>query len=200
MDTPRYICVLLSNLYFIMSNVSPTHGSEMGTLVGDRLVEPINRSQLSTSVFVYTVLKWFLTVYLTSVYMMAYTQEHVSMSMYEYFIFGLCTCGFLIRMWAYYKLGRLFTFFVGIRENHVLITDGPYRWVLHPSYLGQLIVLICYLLFFEVRTYIVILVSGFLLWQLGNRMDREEAVLRGHFDDTFDDYKKSRYRLVPFVY
>lgn len=33
-------------------------------------------------------------------------------------------------------LGNLFTFEVMIRKNHKLITDGPYAYLMHPSYTG----------------------------------------------------------------
>ena len=43
--------------------------------------------------------------------------------------------------WACYRaLGRLFTFEMSIRDNHELVTDGPYGWVRHPAYTGILLI------------------------------------------------------------
>ena len=33
-------------------------------------------------------------------------------------------------------MGRMFTFEMSIRNNHKLISDGPYAWVRHPAYTG----------------------------------------------------------------
>ncbi|KAF8881506.1 hypothetical protein BD779DRAFT_1013484 [Infundibulicybe gibba] len=39
-----------------------------------------------------------------------------------------------LRLWCYKTMGRLYTFQVVIRNNHQLITNGPYAWVRHPGY------------------------------------------------------------------
>ena len=43
-------------------------------------------------------------------------------------------CGASIRLWSYHVLGSLFTFEVVIKDDHKLITSGPYSYVRHPSY------------------------------------------------------------------
>lgn len=48
--------------------------------------------------------------------------------------FASIIMGGLFRIWAMKTLGRFFTFHLAIRTHHTLITDGPYRWVRHPSY------------------------------------------------------------------
>ncbi|KAF8218404.1 hypothetical protein L208DRAFT_1420098 [Tricholoma matsutake] len=47
-------------------------------------------------------------------------------------------CGTSIRVWCYRTLKNLFTFDITIRENHRLVTTGPYGIVRHPSYTGTL--------------------------------------------------------------
>jgi len=46
--------------------------------------------------------------------------------------------GSLLRLWAMQTLGHFFTFEVTIRKRHSLITTGPYRWLMHPSYTGSM--------------------------------------------------------------
>lgn len=50
----------------------------------------------------------------------------------------LATIGGYIRWTCYCALGRLFTFEMSIRDDHTLVTDGPYAWVRHPGYTGVL--------------------------------------------------------------
>jgi protein-S-isoprenylcysteine O-methyltransferase Ste14 len=42
--------------------------------------------------------------------------------------------GSSLRIWSMRTLGHFFTFEVTIRRRHSLITTGPYRWLMHPSY------------------------------------------------------------------
>jgi protein-S-isoprenylcysteine O-methyltransferase Ste14 len=66
------------------------------------------------------------------------------------FLFGwfLTMFGSLLRLRCYRLLGPLFTYDLGIQENHKLITTGPYAYVRHPSYLGAICtglgVFLCY--------------------------------------------------------
>ena len=54
----------------------------------------------------------------------------------------IITLGGYIRYSCFRALGRLFTFEMSIRDEHELITDGPYSVVRHPSYTGALLTLI----------------------------------------------------------
>jgi protein-S-isoprenylcysteine O-methyltransferase Ste14 len=51
----------------------------------------------------------------------------------------LAAAGALLASAAKRALGALFTGNLGVKENHVLITTGPYALVRHPIYLGVLI-------------------------------------------------------------
>lgn len=44
-----------------------------------------------------------------------------------------------LRQWCFATLGRHFTYTVGIRSGHELISEGPYSLLLHPSYLGTVL-------------------------------------------------------------
>jgi protein-S-isoprenylcysteine O-methyltransferase Ste14 len=49
---------------------------------------------------------------------------------------AVCAAGTALRAWCFTTLGRLFTYEVGIRSEHELISSGPYTLLLHPSYTG----------------------------------------------------------------
>jgi protein-S-isoprenylcysteine O-methyltransferase len=46
------------------------------------------------------------------------------------------TFGLALRTWAVMRLGRWFTWNVMAQPGQVLVTDGPYRVIRHPSYTG----------------------------------------------------------------
>ncbi|KAH9950152.1 hypothetical protein B0H21DRAFT_706601 [Amylocystis lapponica] len=52
---------------------------------------------------------------------------------------ALIVSGALIRRACFRELGRFFTFELSLREDHRLITSGPYGVVRHPSYAGGIL-------------------------------------------------------------
>jgi protein-S-isoprenylcysteine O-methyltransferase Ste14 len=64
--------------------------------------------------------------------------ENIRMT--KWFVVGsfLATMGGYIRWECYSALGRLFTFEMSIRDDHRLVTGGPYGWVRHPGYTSVL--------------------------------------------------------------
>ncbi len=48
-------------------------------------------------------------------------------------------CGSLGRQWAISTLGRFFTLNVQVTDDQRVVTNGPYRWVRHPSYTADLL-------------------------------------------------------------
>src|SRR6266511_1437639 len=58
-----------------------------------------------------------------------------SIQMTKWFLIGtfMTAFGGYIRWSCYRALGRLFTFEMSIRDEHELVTQGPYAWVRHPG-------------------------------------------------------------------
>ena len=53
----------------------------------------------------------------------------------------LLYAGTILRVFCYHTLGRHFTFELAFKKDHKLITNGPYAFVRHPSYLGLIVAL-----------------------------------------------------------
>jgi protein-S-isoprenylcysteine O-methyltransferase len=55
--------------------------------------------------------------------------------------------GLALRVWAVLTLGRFFTWFITVYDDHQVISSGPFRLVRHPAYCGALILFVATLLF-----------------------------------------------------
>ncbi|KAI0759692.1 hypothetical protein BD413DRAFT_456488, partial [Trametes elegans] len=131
---------------------------------------------------------------------------------------ALVVAGTVIRMWSYRALGALFTFEVVIKDDHRLITWGPYKHVRHPAYSGLALLLVgTHLIHFGEGGYvaycglsatpIVVFVniwragSLFTLFSLCRRCGIEDGQLRDMFGAEWEQYRRNvPCALLPFVY
>jgi len=86
-----------------------------------------------------------------------------------------------------------------IQPQHRLVETGVYRHVRHPGYLGQLFVFLGIGL--ALANWISLLA---LLVPIGtafaHRINVEEQVLREHFAEAYDAYRRRSWRLIPGLY
>jgi protein-S-isoprenylcysteine O-methyltransferase Ste14 len=111
---------------------------------------------------------------------------------------ALFAAGGLLRVLPMYVLGERFNALVVIRKDHRLETEGLYRYVRHPSYLGGLLVLAGWSLGF--RSLAGLLLLPLVLAVLIGRMNAEERLLESEFGEAYREYRRRSWRLVPFVY
>jgi protein-S-isoprenylcysteine O-methyltransferase Ste14 len=106
--------------------------------------------------------------------------------------------GSVLRVWPMFTLGRRFSGLVALQPDHELVTDGPYRWVRHPSYLGLILELLGWALVFRSSLGVLATVLG--LVPLVDRIETEEALLASRFGSRYEDYRRRTWRLVPRLY
>jgi protein-S-isoprenylcysteine O-methyltransferase Ste14 len=106
--------------------------------------------------------------------------------------------GCALRMVPVFVLGRRFSGLVAIQPDHALVTDGLYRRVRHPSYLGMVILMVGWALVF--RSWIGLGLAALTVPILIARMNAEEALLGSQFGDAYAIYKARSWRLIPWVY
>jgi protein-S-isoprenylcysteine O-methyltransferase Ste14 len=104
-----------------------------------------------------------------------------------------------IRLIAIKTLNTHFTYAVKILDNHQLITSGIYKYIRHPSYSGQLLIILGSGIAFSNYVSIVIIFIPFFLAVL-YRISIEETVLMNYFTDAYLEYRKKTKLLIPWVY
>ena len=122
--------------------------------------------------------------------------------------------------WLCYKtLGSLFTFEVTLREDHRLVTSGPYAFVRHPSYSGVVLGVVGTLLVhfgpaswwaragwlgtLGGQAYALAWCSmeAYVLCSILCRTPTEDALLRKHFGAEWDAWaERVPYRVIPGVF
>ena len=107
---------------------------------------------------------------------------------------SLVTAGTFFSTCALAYLGRSISILPGARK---LVLIGPYRFIRHPIYLGELCALVGTMMLFE-QPWSLMLFSMIAAAQW-RRILHEEAVLDRAFPQ-YSNYKRSTHRLIPGIY
>ncbi len=110
----------------------------------------------------------------------------------------LFIAGGALRIWPVFVLGKRFSGLVAIQPGHALVTDGIYRTLRNPSYLGLLINALGWALAF--RSSVGVMLTLLLLPALIARINAEEALLRSQFGAEYEAYCAKTWRLIPGLY
>ncbi|GBR53659.1 isoprenylcysteine carboxyl methyltransferase [Neokomagataea thailandica NBRC 106555] len=111
----------------------------------------------------------------------------------------LTVSGLILRWYAIYRLGRWFTVDVALSTGQVLMRDGPYRVIRHPSYTGALLVLAgAGVLMGNAGS--ILLVTLPALAAFLYRIRIEEHALAHAFGPEWKDYCAKSWRLIPKLY
>lgn len=108
---------------------------------------------------------------------------------------GLCLIGgMIITLWSLTTLGRNLSI---LPEARGLVREGPYRFVRHPLYLGEMVAMLGVLLP-VITTRNVAIFAAFCALQLW-RTRYEEEVLAATFAE-YDEYRRRTARLLPGLF
>jgi protein-S-isoprenylcysteine O-methyltransferase Ste14 len=120
-------------------------------------------------------------------------------SMLQFTALVIALLGNLLSIWAT-AVNRFYSRFVRIQKErgHVVITDGPYRYIRHPGYLGQIIFSLASAL--ALGSLWALIPGGLFAVLLVVRTALEDITLRDELEG-YKAYSQSvRYRLVPVIW
>ncbi len=112
--------------------------------------------------------------------------------------FGLGLLSLALWAWSQKTLGRFWSPQLQLRDEHALVTNGPYRWVRHPMYtalagFGLAVALVTSNAIFAVMA--VVAVAGLVLV----RIPQEERMLLESFGEQYRGYLRRTGSLLPRV-
>jgi protein-S-isoprenylcysteine O-methyltransferase Ste14 len=107
--------------------------------------------------------------------------------------------GLILRIYSVLVLGRYFTVDVNISNDHILVDNGVYKFIRHPSYLGSIISFTGFGLSLNNWISFVIIIIAIPAVMI-YRIKIEEKALSERFGADYELYKRSTKRLIPFIY
>jgi protein-S-isoprenylcysteine O-methyltransferase Ste14 len=107
--------------------------------------------------------------------------------------------GLIIRWTTIIQLKKAFTVDVAINKLHQLKTNGLFKIVRHPSYLGLILILTGFALGMNTIISFMVVVLPVLIVII-YRINVEENLLVETFGEVYIKYSSSTKKLIPFVY
>lgn len=105
--------------------------------------------------------------------------------------------GLLFSIWARRHLGTNWSQAVTVKEDHELITSGPYAMVRHPIYTGLLTAFAgSAIARGEWRGLLAIVLVVIVLWR---KLRLEEEWMQSRFGDAYETYARRVRRLMPYI-
>jgi protein-S-isoprenylcysteine O-methyltransferase Ste14 len=148
--------------------------------------------------------KWILVgglvagIYVPVLLVRAFPSVRVGANIWLTYALGLAilVCGIVLRVSAVWSLGRYFRREVTIEAGQTVHTTGPYRFVCHPAYSGDLLIVFGFGLAWGSWVGAAI---GTAIAFAGHlpRIRVEEDELRRALGDSYENYARGRARLVP---
>ncbi|MGB9939602.1 methyltransferase family protein [Methanosarcina sp.] len=110
---------------------------------------------------------------------------------------SLVLIGTGLRAWGMWALGKYFSAHIEIMKNHPLIESGPYKFIRHPAYAGNILQAVGIPL--VLNAYYSLGISAVLILLFLYRLKLEEEALVREIKG-YEDYTKRTDRLIPKIW
>ncbi len=111
--------------------------------------------------------------------------------------FLIVLVGLMLALWARFTLGRNWSSTVVVKQNHELVTSGPYAYVRHPIYTAFILMFLGSALWLGTLAALIgvvlVVVSCWI------KLLQEETFMRAQFPEAYPAYERRVKRLIPFV-
>jgi protein-S-isoprenylcysteine O-methyltransferase Ste14 len=183
------ITVLASILFFIseMALVIMKHSSKKTV---------ISRKDRGSMILLWVMICLCLTVGFNIAFRRSWTPLKQIIALAGYLVIIV---GTVIRWIAIIQLNKAFTVDVAISEGQELKTDGLYRKMRHPSYLGLFLIL-GGLSIGMANIWSVLAIVIPMFFTINYRITVEEKLLSREFGEAYAAYKSQSWKLLPGIY
>jgi protein-S-isoprenylcysteine O-methyltransferase Ste14 len=125
---------------------------------------------------------------------------HVDLPLWirEYVGGGALAVYLILFSWSHAALGKNWSGFVEIHENHALVTSGPYRCIRHPMYSAFFVSVIGFSLL-SANWLIALVYLTAVTAMYADRVDAEEQLMVEQFGDVYREYMTKTWRLFPKI-
>ena len=104
---------------------------------------------------------------------------------------------FGIRRSAIAALGQFWSLHVEIRESHIFVRSGPFRWMRHPTYFSMILELLAAAFILQAPVTLAVAMLLFVPALL-ERLRLEESALVDKFGDAYRAYQHSTPAVIPW--
>jgi len=111
---------------------------------------------------------------------------------------AVCLMGFAGALWSRHNLGSEWRGAPEVRDDHRLITTGPYGFTRHPIYSSLFLMMIGSAL--TTRYWLSLVEVCVVIVAYTIKAVAEERFLLQHFGVQYEKYQKSTYMLMPLIY
>lgn len=109
---------------------------------------------------------------------------------------AFCILGIALAIWARVHLGRNWSPAPALKEEHELVTTGPYALVRHPIYTGIMVATLGSTIANPVWLIIFFIITAMFVW----RVHVEENLMLKQFPNQYPEYQKRTWALIPYVW
>ena len=105
--------------------------------------------------------------------------------------------GVALRTYSKVTLGRFFSHSLRIIDNHQLVEQGLFGVVLHPAYIGTILLITGMSLY--INGLLALSIGAMALFLALKRIGHEEIIMADNFGDKYQVYQQRTWKLIPFI-